>query len=121
MPWLEKTPVPSTFEEDREGSIHSSTLGDSSGSGDEEAREIKEVENAAQADTAIINRWRFVLAVVLLGTAAAVTGLAFSFLDAEQQDNFDAAVSLLRFLLINVVFPKGGIDLTTYTLFSALC
>ena len=71
-------------------SVRSAT--DSSSEGDDEAMEVKEVQNASKADTTRINRWRIVLGFVLLATALSVSACTFIFLDKEQRNSFDVAV-----------------------------
>ncbi|CAB9514142.1 Receptor-type guanylate cyclase gcy [Seminavis robusta] len=59
--------------------------------GDDEAQEVKEVEQAAKKDTIRINRWRIVLMLLLFATAVTLTVLTYITLDAEQENNFTAA------------------------------
>lgn len=59
----------------------------------QERDEVREVQKLASKDTSRINLWRYVVTLVLLATAAAVTLTTYLFLKEEENSNFVEAVS----------------------------
>jgi hypothetical protein len=56
--------------------------------------EVKEVRKLSSKDTTRIHFWRFVVTVVLLLTAFAVTFATYTFLEQQEYENFVTAVSI---------------------------
>ena len=59
--------------------------------------EVKEVRKIASRDTTRIRVWRFVITLVLLLTAFAITFATFTLLKQQENENFETAVSVLPF------------------------
>lgn len=55
--------------------------------------EVKEIKKEAQKDTLRVHMWRFLTALALFATAAAVTLITFFLLKAEEERAFETAVS----------------------------
>lgn len=55
--------------------------------------EVKEIKKESRKDTLRVHTWRFLTAVLLLLTATAVTLTTYFLLDAEEEHNFETAVS----------------------------
>jgi heme/copper-type cytochrome/quinol oxidase subunit 3 len=56
--------------------------------------EVKEVRKMSSKDTTRIRFWRYVVTVVLLLTAFAVTFATYTFLEQQEYENFVTAVCL---------------------------
>ena len=59
----------------------------------DERDEVQEVEKSTQDDTIRLQLWRVVVTIVLLGCTLAVTVTTYYVLEAENDGNFEEAVS----------------------------
>jgi hypothetical protein len=69
--------------------------------------EVKEVRKLSSKDTTRIRFWRFVVTVVLLLTAFAITFATYTFLEQQEYENFVTAVSIelwFNHIALTVVF-----------------
>ena len=59
---------------------------------EDERDEVKEIRKIASKDTKRIRLWRYVITVVLLLTAFAITFATYSLLKQQENENFETAV-----------------------------
>ena len=59
--------------------------------------EVKEVRKIASKDTTRIRVWRYVITLVLLLTAFAITFATFTLLKQQENENFETAVRVLPY------------------------
>ena len=59
--------------------------------------EVNEVRKIASKDTTRIRVWRFVITLVLLLTAFAITFATYSLLKQQENENFETAVRVLPY------------------------
>ena len=74
---------------------YDSTEEDVASSPSNERDEYQEVEKSTQDDTIRLQLWRVVVTIVLLSCTLAVTVTTYYVLEAENENNFEAAVSFL--------------------------
>ena len=60
--------------------------------------EVKEVRKIASRDTTRIRVWRFVITLVLLLTAFAITFATFTLLKQQENENFETAVRSINLI-----------------------
>lgn len=73
----------------------SSTNGNSGGPNEESRDEVREVQRMAAKETKRIGLWRLAMVASLLVTGTVVTLKTYRFLNEEQENNFNTAVSLI--------------------------
>ena len=59
--------------------------------------EVKEIEKLSQKETARVRTWRLIVTGILLLTGAAVTTSSYIALIDQEQENFEDAVSTIRY------------------------
>ena len=59
---------------------------------EDERDEVKEIRKIASKDTKRMRLWRYVITVVLLLTAFAITFATYSLLKQQENENFETAV-----------------------------
>lgn len=75
---------------------YDSTTDEIGSSPSNERDEYQEVEKSTQTDTIRLQLWRVVVTIVLLFCTLAVTVTTYYVLEAENEKNFEAAVSALN-------------------------